>query len=624
MRRWVLCAITGVTFVSGGAVEAFGGDYVVAQCHPANVATEASNEGSDRGDYGMRDECSASPDRALKVISTSGASSGHRGYWFWQAPAGTRIVSVNVEAKLRRDAGHKARVFVADDTGEQIALVASGSDGASEFTSQHWSGAPNSNGASRLYASLVCDNNGANCPVSSEAKTFVRSVEITLRDVVPPSASISGDGVSGGWKRGDLELRPSLNDFGGGISSWLVLVNGTAVATQSPLCAPPLVDGRVPLLTPCSNKIIPEALTLPSTAGPFHDGANQVMLCTFDFASMGIPNGGCSPSATVHVDNTAPTLNFTNQQRVSDPELIEVPVSDSTSGLLPDSGRIELRPSGTEDWFPLKTTLADGTLSARVDSSAYPAGPYEFRAVASDIAGNEASTVLRADRSPMTLEFPLKDFVELDAFFPGGQTKALAGYRQPAQVRGFLLKPDGSPVGDQRVVIREEFDDGSLIRRRTDHVRTAADGSFRSELPGGPSRAITVRYPGSPQYQADRARELDLNVRSQVALAAQSRIQAGDSAQFRGKIGRYFARLPAGGKLVELQYKKRAKTWNTAKEALGTSRRGAISVGYRFRRYYTQPVSFVFRLKVTRESNWPYRLPATSKPITVTVVPRRP
>ena len=189
-------------------------------------------------------------------------------------------------------------------------------------------------------------------------------------------------------------------------------------------------------------------------------------------------------------------------------------------------------------------------------------------------------------------------------------------------MRGFLLKPDGSPVADQQVVIREEFDDGSLVQRRTDRARTAADGSFHSKLPGGPSRSITVRYPGSPQYQADRARELDYNVRSRVSLNAQARVKAGDSARFRGKVGRYFARLPAGGKLVELQYKKRAKTWNTAKEAVGTNRKGAISLGYRFRRYYTQPVTFVFRLKVTRESRWPYRLPATSKSVAVTVVPR--
>ena len=205
MRGWLVMATTSFVFAAIAVADGFAGDYVVAQCHAANVTSEASPEGADRGDYGMRDECSASPDHALKVVSTSGASPGHRGYWFWQAPAGTRIVSVDVEAKLRRDAGHKARIFVADDAGQQVALIASGGDGTSEFTTEHWSGPPNSNGASRLYASLVCDNNGANCPVSSTAKTFVRNVEITLRDVVPPKAQ-SGGGLSDGWKRGAISV----------------------------------------------------------------------------------------------------------------------------------------------------------------------------------------------------------------------------------------------------------------------------------------------------------------------------------------------------------------------------------------------------------------------------------
>lgn len=621
MRRAAVIVATSFVLAGLAVANAVAGDYVVAQCHTANVASEASPEGADRGDYGMRNECSASPDHALKVVSTSGASSGHRGYWFWQAPAGTRIVSVKIEAKLRRDGGHKARVYVADDAGQQIALVASGADGATEFSAEHWSGPPESNGASRLYAALVCDNNGASCPVSSAAKTFVRNVEITLRDVVPPSA-VLGDGLSDGWKRGSFPMQPVLSDSGGGISVWFVSVNGAAISITDLACNPPVANGNVPTMTPCPIGISSNPISLQSGVEPFHDGSNQLKLCAYDFASGGSPNTTCSPATTVLVDNTAPTLSFSNQQLASDPELIEVPASDATSGLLPDSGQIEFRRVGSETWDPLTTTFADGAFTTRVDSSAYPAGTYEFRASASDGAGNATSTVLRGDRSTMALQFPLKDPVELDAFFPGGQTKRLATYRQPGRVRGFLLNPDGSPVVDQRVVIREEFDDGSLVQRRTDRARTAADGSFHAKLPGGPSRSVTVHYPGSSQYQSDRAPELDYNVRSRVALIAQSRVRAGESARFRGKIGRYFARLPAGGKLVELQYKKRARTWNTAKEAVGTNRKGAISLGYRFRRYYAEPVTFIFRLKVTRESRWPYRLPATSKSVAVTVIPR--
>ncbi len=155
----------------------------------------------------MRDECSASPDHSLKVISTSGAPSGHKGYWYWEAPPGTRIVSVDVEAKLRRDEGHKARLYVADSLGQPIENVATGTDGAASFEAEHWAAPPGSNGAVRFYAALVCDNNGASCPVSPEAKTFVRHVELTLRDVSAPTVTLDGDAVEPGWKRLEVLLK---------------------------------------------------------------------------------------------------------------------------------------------------------------------------------------------------------------------------------------------------------------------------------------------------------------------------------------------------------------------------------------------------------------------------------
>ncbi len=174
------------------AGSATAGEYVVAQCHDVNPAHEASTDSADRGDYAMRDECSAAPDHALKVITNTGAPTGHLGYWYWRAPPGTTIVAVKLDAKLRRADGHKARVYVADDAGRQLALVASGTDGATNFATEQWSAPAGSSGAARLYAALVCDNNGANCPVSSEAKTFVRNVEITLRDVSPPTTEDIG------------------------------------------------------------------------------------------------------------------------------------------------------------------------------------------------------------------------------------------------------------------------------------------------------------------------------------------------------------------------------------------------------------------------------------------------
>jgi hypothetical protein len=100
------------------------------------------------------------------------------------------------------------------------------------------------------------------------------------------------------------------------------------------------------------------------------------------------------------------------------------------------------------------------------------------------------------------------------------------------------------------------------------------------------------------------------------------RVRAGSSVSFRGRVKRYFARIPAGGKLVEVQVKS-GRSWTTLQEATGTDRTGTIVLRHRFRGFYTQPVTFTFRLKATRENGWPYHGAAKSPRQRVTVVPKR-
>jgi len=598
---------------------AHAGEYEVAQCHAANASHEASTVGANRGDYAIRDECAVAPDRALKVLPNTGAPSGHVGYWYWEAPPGTKIVAVDVEAKLRRSDGNKARLYMANGVGQTTTLVATGQDGPAEFARERWAAPAGSGGAARFYAALVCENDGQPCGAPSEAKTFVRNVELTLRDTVAPTVSIKP--METPWTRGFFTMTLGAQDSGGGIDSRDILVNGVgSVPRLAYPCRRVQGTSFVSALTPCLGQR-GESRSLNSSSYPFHDGTNRLAVCARDLSILTAANVTCAQTL-IAVDNTAPDLSFRNEQDVSDPELIRAPAFDVTSGLLEGSGTIEFRRAGSLDWEVLATSLKDGQFQARVDSESRPEGVYEFRVSARDIAGNASSTVLRTDGSPMRLHFPLKQEVDLDAFFPGGQTQQLAPYKQPSKVRGFLRREDGSPIADEQVVIEEVFDDGSLVQHRTDRVRTNSDGAFTSSIPGGPSRNVTVTYAGSRRYMDDAAPDLDYNVKSRVSLEVESRVRAGKAVRFKGRVGRYYARVPAGGKLVELQFKKRAKTWNTAKEALGTTSRGRVQIPYRFRRYYTEPVTFVFRLKVTRETAWPYKLPASSKPVQVTVLPR--
>ena len=81
---------------------------------------------------------------------------------------------------------------------------------------------------------------------------------------------------------------------------------------------------------------------------------------------------------------------------------------------------------------------------------------------------------------------------------------------------------------------------------------------------------------------------------------------------FRGRVGHRAARIPAGGKLIELQVRDGSR-WETVRQAFYTRANGRFRVRYRFGRFYTSNVSYRFRLKVLRERGWPYKAPVKSR-----------
>jgi hypothetical protein len=72
------------------------------------------------------------------------------------------------------------------------------------------------------------------------------------------------------------------------------------------------------------------------------------------------------------------------------------------------------------------------------------------------------------------------------------------------------------------------------------------------------------------------------------------------------------ARIPAGGKLVELQVKD-GPHWHTVRQAFYTRANGHYRMPYRFARFYTSNVSYRFRVRVLRELGWPYKAPVSSR-----------
>ena len=89
-------------------------------------------------------------------------------------------------------------------------------------------------------------------------------------------------------------------------------------------------------------------------------------------------------------------------------------------------------------------------------------------------------------------------------------------------------------------------------------------------------------------------------------------VPEGRRVVFRGRVAHRAARIPAGGKLIELQVRDGSR-WETVRQTFYTRANGRYRLRYRFARFYTSDVAYRFRLKVLREHGWPYKAPVKSR-----------
>lgn len=582
-----------------------GKTYEVVQCDPLNRAVPGMTQ-QDGPAYAVKPMC-ADPhnDHAIKITNTRFARHGRLGRVSWStgSPA-LRIVGTDVEAWLRRDKGHAPRLFVADAEGHEVARVAAGLDRPSDFRRYSWQSMTVR--PEQFVALLRCERHDG-CPQSGIAKTWLRNVHLTVADYADPAlAQPTGALLDTGWVRGQRSLNVGGSDVGSGIQRISLTVNGSPAGVVRGSCTGVLAPEVAKGFRPCQPQRELSA-NVATARTPFHDGRNEITACVVDFAL----NRACL-NRTVQVDNTPPVVAFTNLQNPNDPELIRVVVSDATSGVR--SGRIYYRRAGSAAaWRPLETQLRSGQLRARVNSMVDPPGRYEFMAVATDTAGNTALSTKHADGRQMILTFPLKSGVRLSGHLSGGASHLTVGYGQPSKVSGTLTDAAGEPVAEQQVTVTEFFGDGALIDRRIRTVTTDARGHWTERLPGGPSRAISASYAGTRRYLPDGARVGRLQVKTKATLRLSRRkVKEGHRVAFKGRVGHLAARIPAGGKLVELEVRD-GKSWQTVEHPFYTGPNGRFKLHYRFARFYTDNVRYRFRVRVLREHDWPYKAPASSR-----------
>jgi hypothetical protein len=319
-------------------------------------------------------------------------------------------------------------------------------------------------------------------------------------------------------------------------------------------------------------------------------------------------------TAIVKIDREPPQLAFAAAQRAQDPELIEARAADRHSGLDPNRGSIAIRRLGAGERFvALPTQLADGTLRARWDSSAYPAGEYEFRATAYDTAGNAAVSLQRVGGAAMRLQGPLK--VPVKIILSGKER--MVRYGRGVWFGGRAIAARRTPLTGVPIRVIERFAPGSAPRERLSTVRTGGGGRFGIRLAPGPSREVIAALAPTATTRGASSRPLALAVHSHVALRASSAVArvGGPPLVFRGRVASRGAAMPAEGKVVQLQFRLPGLPWSEFR-SVRTGPDGRFRYAYRFSDDDSRGVRFQFRAYAPAQAGWPFE-PAGSLPVSI-------
>jgi hypothetical protein len=431
---------------------------------------------------------------------------------------------------------------------------------------------------------------------SSEVRQATVRVDATL-----PEVALAG--APPGWADGPVRLAATASDALSGMAAGGPNGAFTAIA----------LDGGVPRVA--------EGGSVTATAAG--EGAHTVAFYARDGA--GNSGEGSPRTATVRIDESPPSVAFSNRQDPAEPELIEVAVTDPLSGPGP-RGSIAVRRSGSRQRFePLPTAAASGRLVAHWDSDAFPPGSYEFRATGYDGAGNVTSSDRRANGTRMVLANPLKPPTRIEAGFrfrPAPRQQALAAsraipYGRGVELAGRLSLTSGARLGGLPVEVVETFGAGSKPTRRTSTVETGDDGAFVVRLAPGPGREVEARFAGSRLLGRSSVAGMRLKVAAGVRLRASASAArvGGPPVVFDGRVGALGASIPAAGRPVELQFRFPGSGWSEFR-TVQTDSRGRFRYSYAFSDDDSRGVRFQFRAFAPSRGDWPYE-PAGSKPVSV-------
>jgi hypothetical protein len=324
-------------------------------------------------------------------------------------------------------------------------------------------------------------------------------------------------------------------------------------------------------------------------------------------------------------DDLRPTVGFSTEEPQAQ---LKADVADAHSG--PASGQLFYRRVDAQEWIELPTKLVRGADPGRAQLVAplpeLGFGTFVFRADVADAAGNTASTTLRTDGTQMAVRKVPPPHVpkaksRLFAWLRGGEGRGEAltvRFGAPALLRGRLTRADGAGVGNRELRVVSRPSRGALAPLTVETVRTGEQGGFELPLPPGPSRRVTVTFPGDGGLEPASRLPLELRVRSGISLrAAPQSLRTGQVVRLSGKVRSNRAPIPRRGKLVAIQYLEEATNRWRPILVTRSDHHGRYRARYRFR-YVTGKAAIRLRATALAEERWPY-VPGSSSPLTIRV-----
>jgi hypothetical protein len=447
------------------------------------------------------------------------------------------------------------------------------------------------------------------CATDFAANYTCAPARTVLIDNNPPShpkaVALAGDG---GWRRGnDFDL--GWENPGQGAASPIVGAPWRIVGTAGYDTGVKFAAGR--------DRRSLANLTVPAA------GSYSLQLWLRDEA--GNEDPGTAVTVPLRFDNAKPVIAFAAEEEGQ----VRAAIADEHSG--PRAGQILYRRVDAPSWTELPTKLigkaeaGNAELVAPMPELGF--GTFVFRADATDAAGNEASTTLRADGTqmairrvpqPHTPKAKSRLFARLRGGHGRGESLTVA-FGAPALLSGRLVRAaDGAGLGGRALRVVSRPSRGSLSPVAIEAAETGEQGGFELRLPPGPSRRVTVSFAGDGGLESAVRRPLELRVRAGVTLrAVPENLRTKQAVRLSGRVKSKGAPIPRRGKLVAIQYLEgETGRWRPVL-VTRSDHHGRFRASYRFR-YVTGRAAIRLRATALAEERWPY-VPGSSPPVTIRV-----